>query len=165
MGIEIERRFLVQKNDWQLLIKAEKYLQQGYISSDSGGWTTRVRIDSYKTAFLTLKYPLKNNINNEFEYLIPLDDAKSIWKLLAYKITKKRYLLSLKGGDWIVDCFENENAPLMIAEVEVGRNISNLAKPDWCDQEITGNYKLSNASLAKHPIRNWSKDEKQLINL
>ncbi len=155
MGLEIERRYLVQGDQWQEFIQKSEYLQQGYLTSNIGGWTVRVRIQGQNKSWITIKSPKNAIENHEFEYAIPIKEAQSILKLTPYKILKTRYQLKLPGGSWVVDCFEAKNIPLVIAEVELSNKREVISKPSWCVEEITGKYHWSNAALAVTSIADW----------
>ena len=158
MALEIERRFLVKGEGWRQFAKPGKNLQQGYLVTSDESWTVRIRIFEKEKAWLTLKKPSEIGINHEFEYLIPLNDAESLWELTPHKITKTRYELTIHGGSWIVDCFEGSNSPLVLAEVEITSLQEIISQPDWCFKEVTGEYQWSNAGLAQNPISNWPKN-------
>ena len=79
--------------------------------------------------------------------------------------TKTRYALNLPGGDWVVDCFAGENAPLVLAEVELPSVDTPLERPSWCGLEITGDNRWSNAALASHPLSRWPRDLKDSFDL
>ncbi len=155
MGIEIERRFLVTGNDWRSLAGSAHYLRQGYLCADKEGFTVRVRIDGNEKAWLTLKSPAEGISRNEFEYLIPLKDAEDLWSLALHRLTKIRYELSLGGGDWIIDCFQGDNSPLVLAEVELPFAEKPIVLPSWCTAEVTGQSCWNNAALASFPIAGW----------
>jgi len=159
MAIERERRFLVEGNEWKKHAKIGKKLQQGYIFREKGKWTARVRIIDKVESFITLKYPYKGLANYEFEYPIPIKDADSIYKLSPYKLIKKRYELNLNHQDWVIDFFEGDNKPLLIAEVEFSKEDELIKIPNWCHFEITGLHSLSNAALAAKPFSTWSKKD------
>ena len=55
MGIEIERRFLVENNDWKNQVILSQSFRQAYFNSTGDEWTTRVRIIDNKKAYVTLK--------------------------------------------------------------------------------------------------------------
>ena len=99
--------------------------------------------------------------NNEFSYPIPIKDAFSMWKSISKKIIKNRYLLDYGPGEWVVDCFQNNNYPLILAEVEMHSEEDFIKVPNWCCKEITGIRNLSNASLASFPISLWEVNERQ----
>ena len=165
MAIEIERRFLVKGDKWKDLAQSPQYLRQGYLATSREYWTIRIRILEDQEAWITLKSPAEGFSMNEFEYSIPLDDSESIWNLVTHKITKRRYKLNLKYGEWIIDCFQKHNSPLVIAEVELTSSNEKIQIPSWCYQEITSNKKLSNAALALHPISTWSEGSRRAIHL
>jgi adenylate cyclase len=60
----------------------------------------------------------------------------------------------LPAGDglvWEVDCFEGDNAGLIIAEIELPTIGTEIELPDWLGQEVTGDAAWSNACLALEP--------------
>ena len=151
MGLEIERRFFVINDGWQPLVQRSEPLQQGYLSQGSSGFTVRVRC-SAEEAWLTLKAPTADVVvRHEFELAMPHGEAKQLLSLVPCKLQKIRHHLHLTGGDWVVDVFEKENAPLIIAEVELTAADSNINIPDWCGEEISDRGDLSNAALALNP--------------
>ena len=152
MPIEIERRFIVIDEGWKSLAKNAKEIRQGYISSHKNGWTVRIRIIDKHEAWITLKIKATKTFNNEFEYQIPTKDAEEIWELTSARIYKTRYSLNLDQKLWIVDCFHENNFPLVLAEIELSSQSSKIKLPHWCGSEISGQYDWSNAELAKTPI-------------
>ncbi len=161
MGLEIERRFLVCSEGWKEHAGPGKLFHQCYLVSAENGLTVRVRIHVGEKAWLTLKAPSVGIIRHEFEYLIPLADAEELWNLSEDRLVKKRYELNQEGGDWVVDCFEGENYPLVLAEIEIPSVKSVFAIPDWCGMEITGDSQMSNAFLAKKPISQWPVEQRK----
>jgi len=156
MGIEIERRFLVENEDWKNQTLLSEDFSQAYLNSSVDEWATRVRIIDNKKSYITLKSSLNGLKNYEFEYLIPTKDATDLIKLSKYKITKTRYQLKINNKNWVVDIFNGANSPLKIAEIELNNESEEIEVPSWCSQEITGIKSLSNASLAKTPISEFS---------
>ena len=116
MGIEIERRFLVENEDWKSQIILSEDFSQAYLNSSIDEWATRVRVIDNKKACITLKSSLSRVINYEFEYSIPTKDAIELINLSKYKLTKTRYQLKINKKIWMVDLFYGSNAPLKIAE-------------------------------------------------
>ena len=156
MNIEIERRFLVEGNDWRKFAGDGQKLKQAYLTSSINNWTIRVRIIEDKEGFLTLKKKADGIANNEFEYSIPIQDAIELINLSKYKIIKTRYQLKINTQNWVVDIFDGSNSSLKIAEIELNSEYDEIQVPSWCGQEITGIKSLSNASLAKTPISQLS---------
>ena len=160
MGIEIERRFLVENEDWKDQVIRSESFSQAYLNSSLDEWTTRVRIIDNDKGYITLKSSLNGLINYEFEYSIPRKDAIELIQLSKYKITKSRYQLIINKKNWVVDVFEKSNSGLKIAEIELNSESEEIRVPSWCGQEITGIKSLSNASLAKAPISELSVEDR-----
>ena len=156
MGIEIERRFLVENEDWKSQVLQFETLSQAYLNSSVDEWSTRVRIINNEKGYITLKSSLNRCINYEFEYSIPIKDACELIKLSKYKITKTRFYLNINNQNWVVDLFDGSNSSLMIAEIELNSESEEIHVPSWCGLEITGIKSLSNASLAITPISKMS---------
>ncbi|MBW3048659.1 hypothetical protein DNJ72_00955 [Prochlorococcus marinus XMU1403] len=156
MGIEIERRFLVENEDWKDQIIRSESISQAYLNSCVDEWATRVRIIDNNKGYITLKSSLNGLVNYEFEYSIPRKDAIELIQLSKYKITKIRYQLKINKKNWVVDVFEESNWGLKIAEIELNSESEEIQVPSWCGKEITGIKSLSNASLAKAPISELS---------
>lgn len=172
MALEIERRFLVRGEAWRAHVCGQADLRQGYLLADGQGRTVRVRLsqrDGEGQAWLTLKAPQPQGSGEgegaltrlEFEYPIPVDDARALLRLASHELAKRRYRLDWPGGDWVLDVFEGDNAPLVVAEVELASVDSPLDLPAWCGREISGRHELSNASLARRPLALWSAAERE----
>jgi CYTH domain-containing protein len=178
MALEIERRFLVSGDQWRSHAQEARAIRQGYLVSGNGELTLRVRLaraaDGAMEAFLTLKLPAVGAATpsvgqaltrQEYEYPIPIPDAEALLERSAQQVRKTRHGLDLPGGDWVLDVFEDANAPLVVAEVELGRADQAVAVPAWCSREITGRRDLSNAALAHRPLASWPAAERQALLL
>jgi len=170
MPLEIERRFLVVGAGWREHCIWQVEMRQGYLVRQDDGLTLRVRTSQGKSdpapkAWLTLKAippqaaPAPASVRLEYEYQIPYDDALELLEIAPEQLCKQRYGLNLPGGDWVLDVFADNNAPLIVAEVELGDADEILNLPAWCGEELTGRHKLSNAALARHPLQQWSEAE------
>ena len=93
-----------------------------------------MRLRGRDEAWLTLKAAADavGLVRHEFEYPIPVADAEALWDLAPHRLEKVRYQLDCPGGDWVVDCFQGENAPLVLAEVELASAQVDLVIPPWC---------------------------------
>lgn len=178
MALEIERRFLVSGDQWRSHAQGARAICQGYLASGNGELTLRVRLaraaDGAMEAFLTLKLPAGGEATpsagqaltrQEYEYPIPIPDAEALLERSAHQVRKTRHALDLPGGDWVLDVFEADNAPLVVAEVELERADQAVAVPAWCSREITGRRDLSNAALAHHPLVAWPAAERESLLL
>ena len=157
MALEIERRFLIKNDNWKQFINKKVYIEQGYFSQSIGGWITRVRLIG-KSSKITLKKHIKGFTNFEFEYSIPLSDAETIMSNLSSTIKKERFFLEVEKKSWIIDCFKENNYPLVIAEVELANEEEDLFLPSFISKEITGLSHYSNFSLANNPFSQWRED-------
>lgn len=175
--MEIERRFLVAGQAWRQHCLWQRRLQQGYLLAAADGLTLRVRTaeplgpaaQGGLEAHLTLKAPPPEGSTTaalcrlEFEYPIPSSDAQALLGLCTTRLSKCRYGLDLPGGAWVLDVFDAENAPLVVAEVELERADQAVRVPPWCVRELTGFHTLSNAALARHPLGRWSEAEREQL--
>lgn len=154
MGREIEKKFLIIDNSWQGLAAGKAYCQ-GYLNSEKGR-TVRVRIIGDR-GILTIKGPSDSGARPEFEYDIPVDDAREMLDLLCYKplIDKIRYCIPFAGFIWEVDEFQGENEGLLMAEIELEYVGQEFTKPSWIGREVTGDSRYYNANLVKHPYTVW----------
>ena len=152
--MEIERKYLIKSDEWKSLGK-RKYYQQGYLLIDKSR-TIRVRLTD-DLAFLTLKGSSIGISRSEFEYNIPVDDAKFILENLCEKpvIEKFRTKIKLDEITWEVDEFIGENAGLIVAEVELKNEDQKFILPEWVGEEVTGNHMYNNSYLVKHPFKKW----------
>lgn len=151
---EIERRFLLKNDDWKAAAGEPQFLSQGYLSVEKER-TIRVRIIG-DCAWLTLKGYISDLTRSEFEYEIPLPDAQTMMNTMCpFKLEKYRYEVIHQGFTFEIDRYLNENAPLIVAELELPSESTAFPKPDWLGEEITSNGRYTNAYLSKHPYSAW----------
>ena len=155
MGTEIERKFLVTSDEWRAGAQSRR-LVQGYLSRDPER-TVRVRIDGEKAA-LTIKGKSAGATRAEFEYEIPLADAELLLPLcLSPLIDKVRHLVEHEGHHWEIDEFSGDNAPLVVAELELSSEEEAFARPAWLGAEVTDDARYFNSQLAVNPYSRWAK--------
>jgi CYTH domain-containing protein len=108
-------------------------------------------------AFLTVKGRREGIGRAEFEYPIPAEDAAYMLDVLCQQalVEKTRYCVPVAGLTWEVDVFTGANAGLVIAEVELERADQAVELPAWAGQEVSTDYRYTNAYLAQHPYRSW----------
>jgi len=158
MAIERERKFLVKKDSWRAAADKGIDYFQAYISS--GDLTTvRIRVAGEK-AFITIKGKVFDNditARREYEYEIPLEEAKEMQRDLCSKgsVKKIRYRIPYGGNIWEVDEFLEDNAELVMAEVEYEHKNQKILLPDWIGEEVTEDCRYTNSSLAKKPYCKW----------
>ena len=92
MKKEIERKFLVSNSSYQNLGDYE-YCIQGYIPSTNSP-AVRVRMIG-KQSLLTIKSDINGITRLEYEYEIPIQDAKDLLELYCEEsiVEKNRYII------------------------------------------------------------------------
>ncbi len=155
MAKEIERKFLVSSDGWRSGAVGKPYCQ-GYITTAKPGQSVRARIAGDQ-GYLTIKGPANGLSRAEFEYPIPVTDAREILETLCIQplIEKVRYRLPIGELVWEIDEFKGENAGLVIAEVELTSESQSVDLPEWIGAEVSGQAKYYNASLVKNPYSKW----------
>jgi len=155
MGVEIERKFLVHKDKWNLVSKPKKdFYRQGYLFSDSNK-TIRVRQTNDK-GYITIKGASIGLTRPEFEYEIPREDAEQLLnKFCEFELIKVRYKIVYKNKVWEVDEFLGDNLGLIVAEIELKNENEQFEMPDWIANEVTDDNRYYNSCLAKTPYCNW----------
>jgi len=156
MGVEIERKFLVDHDAWHKLDKPPgTHYRQGYILSDDDK-VVRVRVAGTHS-YLTLKGRGANNVSrSEYEYEIPLTDGEELLAAFTKNGTQKiRYRVPYKGFTWEVDEFSGDNDGLIVAEIELNHEDEKFEKPAWVTQEVTDDGRYTNSNLAVRPFKNW----------
>lgn len=149
--MEIERKFLVNLPE-NIREFPHKHFVQGYLSTKP---TVRVR-DEAGEYFLTYKgsgmlaheeynLPLTKE---SFEHLLKKADDKIIEKtryFIPYSENEKDFTIEL-------DIFENELAPLIVAEVEFETvdDANAFTGPDWFKKDVTEDIRYKNAYMSKY---------------
>jgi len=156
MGVEIERKFLVIDDSWRETAGPGIPMQQGYLIAAKQA-SVRVRIEG-KQARLNIKGATLGVRRQEFEYPIPLHDARTLLRTLCEKplIEKTRYPVRYAGKEWEVDVFEGENTGLVVAELELEHEAEPFEKPPWLGREVSADPRYYNTCLVRHPYRDWS---------
>lgn len=165
MGLEIERKFLVDKKKWQSLTKpSPEHFRQGYITTDPEK-VIRIRMTSAKS-FITLKGKTNNRKRLEYEYAIPMKDASELFtNFVSCEILKNRYKINFKNKLWEVDEFLDENEGLILAEIELKKQNEIFEIPEWVSEEVTSDSRYANVNLAQNPYQNWKPADEMISNL
>ena len=155
MALEIERKFLVDKTQWEGLKKpAPARIAQAYLSKDITK-TVRVRIKGDK-AFLTIKGKTEGISRQEFEYEVPVADARALIKLCDDSpLDKDRYVMKVGETSWEVDVFYGVNEGLILAEVELESENAVFEIPDWVAKEVSDDPRFYNVNLMENPYSTW----------
>jgi len=152
MAIEIERKFLVVGDAWR--DAPAVFYSQAYLNRDKVR-TVRVRIAG-EEAFLTIKGTSVGASRAEFEYPIPVCDARELLVMCEQPlIEKNRRKILHEGFIWEVDEFLGENLGLVVAEIELPSEGTVFAKPDWVGEEVTEDARYFNSNLSRNPFCFW----------
>lgn len=157
MGVEIERKFLVKDDSWRSAVESEAHLMQGYLADGAGTTATvRVRVTG-GAAYLTIKGTTPGIRRSEYEYPIPVADARTMLReLTMYSIIDKtRYRVRSGKHLWELDLFAGENAGLVLAELELGSEQEAFELPAWTGEEVSEDTRYYNANLARNPYKHW----------
>lgn len=157
MAAEIERKFRVANDTWRDGTCGVR-IAQGYLSLDPDR-TVRVRLAG-ENAWLTIKGRTQGITRAEFEYAIPLDDARALLELcLPAVIDKTRHEVYSGGYFWEIDVFHGDNEGLVIAEVELTDESITPELPPWAGAEVSADARYFNSCLATAPFKEWSQFE------
>ncbi|MGY0560785.1 MULTISPECIES: CYTH domain-containing protein [unclassified Luteimonas] len=166
MAIEIERKFLVRGDAWREAAERSEAMAQGYLNQVDGLAgrdlaSVRVRLEGPRAA-LNIKSCEGGRSRQEFEYPLPVDDARALLALCTGgRVEKQRHYVRHGAHLWEVDEFEGENAGLVVAEVELGGVDEEFLRPDWLGPEVTDFQRYYNIALSRHPFAAWSEAERQ----
>lgn len=160
MGVEIERKYRVRGGGWRSESRRTRQIAQGYLSTDADA-TVRVRVDDDR-GILTVKGRARGLVRSEFEYEIPVEDARKMLEEFCAQRRVEKIRHEVEVGDhlWVVDEFRGANQGLVVAEVELARPDEAFDRPDWLGEEVTGEVRYYNARLAERPYRDWAANEK-----
>ena len=152
MGVEIERKFLVDKS-WRPTTRGI-VVRQGYLPQ-RGALLVRIRRQDER-AFITLKGRTTGVTRAEYEYEIPAHDADELMRFCEEPIIDKtRYVETIGGHKWEIDVFAGANDGLVVAEIELQREDEEVARPSWLGDEVSGDARYYNSNLISHPYKDW----------
>lgn len=156
MGVEIERKFLVDNEQWKQLVKpVGKHYRQGYILSETTK-TIRVRITD-EFGYITIKGVTQGFSRKEYEYVIPVNEGAELLDNFAVsELEKVRYCINFDGKVWEVDEFLGDNQGLLVAEIELEYETETFKLPAWVTIEVTGDDKYYNSNLSIKPFNKWN---------
>lgn len=147
MGVEIERKFLINKEKWQAVKPSSgDLIIQGYLQKDPHK-TVRVRVRN-NSGYITVKGKTKGVSRSEFEYEIPVEEAKAMIQEYCDKyIEKTRFLFEYDGFTWEVDEFLSPKEGLILAEIELTSEEQQFSLPEWIDMEVSDDVQYFNSNM------------------
>lgn len=155
MGVEIERKFLVDHEKWKKVSKPKgTHYRQGYLLNDDHR-TIRVRVTD-KQGYITLKGASSGISRKEYEYKIPVEDGIELLDGFAQsEVEKIRYRIDFAGKLWEVDEFLGDNDGLIMAEIELKHEDEEFDRPGWVTDEVSDDERYYNSYLSTRPYNKW----------
>ena len=135
MALEIERRFFVEKLDWDILQGVTPlHIVQGYLRVSVPSQSFRVRIINGTKAVITIKSGM-GLVREENEKEISLGMGQVLLGISDCCVTKLRYTLD----GWEVDVFQDALADIVVAEKEMETPDEHVVLPPWIPEakEVT----------------------------
>ena len=116
-------------------------------------------------AYITIKGEVRGISRAEFEYAVPVEDARAMLPLCDGPLVQKtRHLIPHEGHVWEVDVFHGENEGLTVAEIELKDERQEISLPGWVGREVTGDPRYYNSSLSRHPYKQWQEVQDNQIS-
>ncbi|MFZ3583704.1 CYTH domain-containing protein [Loktanella sp. DJP18] len=138
MAKEIERKFLVDASHPQfqaLMTGPYTQIHQGYLASTDKG-VVRIRTADDE-AFITVKGVKTGITCDEFEYPIPLNDARLMLRTLCDKVLSKRRFLFPIGSGLVIEVDVFDQIDLILAEIELPSVDRAFVRPAWLVAEVS----------------------------
>lgn len=162
MGIEIERKYLLVDDSWREQVYNTTEMVQGYFSSPetlAAGQkaSLRIRIEKPGASWLSVKSDAVGLTRQEFEYVVDDEDAEQLLLLcVGAVVRKKRHLVRIDDRVWEIDEFLGENEGLIVAEVELPSEDTELTLPAWVGEEVSNERRYTNVALSSLPFKDWT---------
>lgn len=155
MALEIEHKYLVKPEAWARAVPHKSVaLQQAYLSTDPEK-TIRVRTMN-DSAYMTIKGKSQGAARLEYEYEIPLSDARELIRNFSSQLVEKiRHYVEVDGKTWEVDEFKGANEGLFVAEIELATEDEHYLLPDWAGMNVTHDQRYANSNLSVRPFKSW----------
>jgi adenylate cyclase len=157
MATEFEHKLRVTGDGWREAVTESHTIGQSYLCA-TPEVSVRVRLVDDDTAFLTVKGRRSGIGRPEYEYEIPVADARELLRLAPdrFPIEKTRHRLGEPWAGWDVDEFGGANDGLVVAELEVEDPDAAWEPPPWTGEDLTADDRYSNAALFSRPYGRWS---------
>ena len=155
MPIEIEHKYLVKSKEWNSITPLKSVeISQGYLLTDPNK-TIRVRLKG-NTGYITIKGKTKGASRLEYEYEIPVLEAKELLGQFCSNVIEKiRHYVVYEQKTWEVDVFKGVNEGLIVAEIELLSEQESYKLPNWIAENVTDDHRYANANLALKPYSTW----------
>lgn len=147
MATEIEHKYLIINNNYKMQATSCKHICQGYLSKDKER-SVRVRI-SDDNAYITIKGKNQGDTRLEYEYSIPVEDARIMLNTLCIQpiIEKYRHIVEYNGNIWEIDEFKGALEGLNLAEIEIPYSEYKYDIPPFIGKNVTHDSRYYNSNL------------------
>jgi len=108
--------------------------------------------------FLTISVGKDGIRKMQLEVQLPFSEEEIRFLLQHCKghlIIKRRHEVENQGRKWEIDVFEELNAGLIVAEIELLNENEKIELPYWVSQEVTLDERYKNHYLAQNPYQYW----------
>jgi adenylate cyclase len=150
MPAEIERKFLLDAPPKQIADSAGEPIEQGYLAVSEG---VEVRLRRAGDRLFLAAKRGRGEVREEVQVGLGAEQFEALWPLTeSRRLRKRRHLVPLQGGlEAEVDVFEGALAGLVTAEVEfeAAATSRDFEPPSWLGEEITGDSRYANQTLAR----------------
>lgn len=146
MATEIEHKYLVVDDSYKALASERHHITQGYLSR-AHGRTVRIRlVDDH--AVITIKGTNQGATRLEFEYPIPVADARQLLEMCEAPIIEKtRHIVIDHSNRWEVDEFHGSLEGFTLAELEIPSEDYRYPLPSFVGENVTDNPHYYNSQL------------------
>ncbi len=154
MAVEVERKFLVKKLPPEVQASPSHDIRQGYLAIGANGDEVRIRERDGRCT-LTVKSG-RGIERTESEIEITGAQFNVLWDATkGRRVAKRRYLVQAHQHIFEVDVYSQPTVPSPVVEVEFPDRASgqNFVPPNWFGEEVTGDRRYLNQTLAQHGIQ------------
>jgi adenylate cyclase len=147
MGLEVERKFLIEQLPAEIPIGSELEIQQGYLAT--GDDEVRLRRQDGRHV-LTVKRG-HGLARDEVEVALDERSFDELWPLTEGRRVEKTRLTTEAGTRTVeIDVYKGRLAGLVTAEIEFDDEDAarSFSPPSWFSRELTGDDRYSNQRLA-----------------
>ena len=163
--MEHERKFIVNRGFLDEIYDnsiGSVVVKQGYLNINKSSSIVQARFTHNITKHIGIgnaKGVLNGASRPEFEWKMEENTVIELLKCIPNTIYKRRVYLIHDGRKWSVDVYLDDNAPLIIAEIECPDPDDLVAAcknlPKWVMSDVTDKEEYYNKNLAFNPYSQW----------
>jgi adenylate cyclase len=156
----------LNNDDWRVAVERSEPIAQGYLvgaqalRAGQARASVRARLAG-ELAWLNIKAATPGVARAEFDYPIPVEDARALLGSLCDGVLEKvRHHVRVEGVLFEIDEFNGDNEGLVVAEVELPAVDASFPRPAWLGREVSSLTRYYNVNLIEHPYRQWTPAER-----